>query len=103
MIDKIIDKLYSETDSARSIAISGAGVVGLVIYLMQRDWVIAAFSAVIVFPIARLVSSRIYEHFHMAEMRRTEREKAEEKYSQLGKHEKAVVQAFFRAGGSVIT
>lgn len=103
MIDKIVEKLYSETDSARSIATSGAGVVGLIIYLMQRDWVIAAFSAVIVFPIARLSSARIYERFHRAEMRRTEREKAQVMYSQLSEHEKAVVQAFVQAGGSVLT
>jgi len=50
MFDKIVERLYSEIDSARSIATSGAGVGGLLIYLMQRDWVIAAFSAVIVFP-----------------------------------------------------
>jgi len=103
MIDKIVEKLYSETDSARSIATSGAGVVGLIIYLMQRDWVIAAFSAVMVFPIARLASARIYERFHRAEMRRTEREKAQDMYSQLSEHQKAVVQAFVQAGGSVLT
>lgn len=103
MFVKIVERLYSETDSARSIATSGAGVVGLLIYLMQRDWVIAAFSAVIIFPIARLASARIYEHIHRAEKRRTEREEAEEKYNQLGEHEKAVVQAFVQAGGSVLT
>jgi hypothetical protein len=54
MFDRLAERLYSETDSARSIATSGAGIVGLIIYLLQRDWVIAAFSAVIVFPIARL-------------------------------------------------
>jgi hypothetical protein len=103
MFDKIVERLYSETDSARSIATSGAGVAGLLIYLMQRDWVIAAFSAVIVFPLARLASARVYEHIHRAEKRRTEREEAEEKYNQLGEHEKAVVQAFVLAGGSVLT
>jgi hypothetical protein len=59
MIDKLTVRLYSETNSARSIATSGAGIVGLAIYLMQRDWVIAAFSAVIVFSIARLASTWI--------------------------------------------
>lgn len=103
MLDKLAARLYSETDSARSIATSGAGIVGLAIYLMQRDWVIAAFSAVIVFPIARLASARIYERIHRAEKRRTEREEAEEKYNQLGEHEKAVVQAFVQAGGAVLT
>lgn len=103
MFDKIAERLYSETDSARSIATSGAGIVGLIIYLLQRDWVIAAFSAVIVFPIARLASARIYEHIQRAEKRRTEREEAEEKYNQLGEYEKAVVQAFVQAGGSVLT
>jgi hypothetical protein len=103
MFDKIVERLYSEIDSARSIATSGAGVGGLLIYLMQRDWVIAAFSAVIVFPLARLASARVYEHIHRAEKRRTEREEAEEKYNQLGEHEKAVVQAFVLAGGSVLT
>lgn len=101
--DKFVEKLYSETDSARSIATSGASIVGLDIYLMQCDWVIAAFSAVIVFPIARLTSARINEGIQRAEKRRTEREEAEEKYDQLGEHEKPVVQAFVQAGGAVLT
>jgi hypothetical protein len=50
MIDQIVKSLYSETDSARSIATSGSGIAGSVIDLKQCDWFIAAFSGVFIFP-----------------------------------------------------
>ncbi|WP_437644274.1 hypothetical protein [Sorangium sp. So ce362] len=102
-LDKLVERLYSETDFARSIATSVAGIVGLVIYLVQRDWVIAAFSAVIVFPVVRLASARIHERRQRAEKRRMNREDAAENYSRLSEHEQAVVQAFVEAGGAVLT
>ena len=40
-------ELMSKADVGRCIATSVAGVVGLSVYLLSSDWVIAVFSAVI--------------------------------------------------------
>lgn len=102
-LDKLVERLYSETDFSRSVATSVAGLVGLVIYLLLQDWVIAAFAAIIVFPVIRLASSRIHERRQRSEKRRAEQEEADESYSRLSEHEQAVVQAFVEAGGAVLT
>lgn len=87
----------------RSIATSVAGVVGLSVYLLSSDWVIALFSAVIAFPIVRLVATG----FHARAVRRAQGqmalEEAERIYDRLSEHEKTVVQAFVQSGGSVLT
>jgi len=56
-IEKWADRVYAETDFGRSVATSGAGVIGLLIYLSYNDWVIAAFSTIIAFPVIRLIST----------------------------------------------
>ena len=102
-IEKWADRVYSETDFGRSIATSGAGIVGLGTYLFFNDWVIAAFSAIISFPIIRLVSTGIHEKVNRRKKHVIEREEAEHIYKRLSEGEKEVVQAFVKAGGSVLT
>lgn len=58
-IDKLLEKLYEETDVARSVATSLAGIAGLAVYLLTHDWVVALFSWLIVFPLARLIAATI--------------------------------------------
>ncbi|MCM8813902.1 MAG: hypothetical protein NC924_08225 [Candidatus Omnitrophica bacterium] len=102
-IEKWADRVYSETDFGRSIATSGAGIIGLVTYLFFNDWVTAAFSTIISFPIIRLVSAGIHEKVNRRRKHAIEREEAEHIYKRLSESEKEVVQAFVRAGGSVMT
>jgi hypothetical protein len=102
-ISKWAERLYSETDFGRSVATSAAGVVGLVVYLAFRDWVIAAFATIISFPIIRLVAARLNEKAMLRAKRRNVREEAEHLYECLSREEKLVVEAFVRAGGSVLT
>ena len=102
-LDKWAERIYAETDVGRSIASSVAGVMGLSVYLLSSDWVIALFSAVIAFPLVRLVATG----FHARAVRRAqvqmELEEADRIYSRLSEHEKIVVRAFVQAGGSVLT
>jgi len=56
-LDRWAERIYAERDFGRSIATSVAGVVGLLLYLNTRDWVVAAFAAVICFPIVRVLAS----------------------------------------------
>ena len=102
-IDKLVEKLYEETDVARSVATSLAGVVGLVIYLVSRDWVVALFSWMIVFPLARLISAAIYAKRSKLAARRDAENEAKELYGRLSLGEKKVVQAFVTGGGTVMT
>jgi hypothetical protein len=101
--DKWIERIYGETDFGRAVATSVAGAVGLITYLAVDDWVIAVFSAVIVFPIARLSSSGLYERMRRASSRRIDAERAVDAYSKLSDEERKVVLAFVQCGASVLT
>ncbi|MET7142559.1 superinfection exclusion B family protein [Xanthomonas sp. PPL139] len=102
-IDYLVDKLYSETDFARSIATSLSGGIGLGLYLWQRDWVIAAFSAIIAFPILRLASGALHERRKRAQTNRARAQDASELYARLSDEEQKVVDAFAKVGGAVLT
>ena len=102
-INSWIERVYGETDFGRSVATSLAGIVGLAIYLAFGDWIVAAFSAVIAFPIARLASTGLYEKVRRGSSRRLETERARIAYEGLSPEEKNVVAAFAKAGGSVLT
>ena len=102
-LDKWLERVYGETDFGRSIATSVAGAIGLVVYLLVGDWVISAFSAIIAFPIARLLSTWLYEKTRRAAARQIESERAKSTYGKLSDEERQVVAAFVKAGGSVLT
>lgn len=102
-IDKLVEKLYEETDVARSVATSFAGAAGLAVYLITRDWVVALFSWLIVFPLARLIAATIHAKRSKRAARRDADTEAKELYSRLSAGEKEVVQAFVTVGGAVMT
>ncbi|UYK73971.1 hypothetical protein [Xanthomonas sacchari] len=102
-IDNLVEKLYSETDFARSIATSLAGGVGLGLYLWQRDWAIAAFSAIIAFPILRLASGALHDRRKRAQANRFRTQDTSELYARLSDEEQKVVDAFAKVGGAVLT
>jgi hypothetical protein len=102
-LDKWMERVYGETDFGRSIATSVAGAVGLIVYLVVGDWVVSAFSAIIAFPIARLLSTWLYEKTRRAAARQVDNERATSTYEILSDEERSVVAAFVNAGGSVLT
>ena len=102
-INKWAERVYTETDFGRSIATSVSGIIGLSVYVISSDWVIAAFSTIISFPIIRLIAAGMHEKATRGAKRRIEREEAEDIFGRLSADEKAVVFAFVRAGGSVLT
>jgi len=102
-IEKWADRVYSESDFGRSIATSIAGVVGLVVYLILKDWVIAAFSSIITFPIIRILSSSINEKHKRKSERKITEENANYVFEKLSNEEIEVVKAFVESGGSVLT
>lgn len=101
--DKWAERLYAETDFGRSIATSVAGMVGLGAYLFSHDWVIAAFLAVIVFPIARVVASGTRSWVAARAAQRAGQVQAEDSFDSLSEEERIAVAAFISAGGCVLT
>ena len=102
-IEKWAERVYAETDFGKSIATSLAGVVGLVAYLLLGDWAIAAFAAIIFFPVARLTATAIHARGVRNANRRAKRNEAEHMFGALSVEEQAVVAVFVNAGGCVIT
>ena len=102
-IEKWAERVYAETDFGKSIATSLSGVVGLVVYLLLGDWAIAAFAAIIFFPVARLTATAIHARFSRNASRRARRNEAEHVFGSLSDEEKAVVSEFVGVGGCVLT
>ncbi|MCA9200582.1 MAG: hypothetical protein KDA87_23745 [Planctomycetales bacterium] len=102
-LNKWAERVYTETDFARSIATTVAGVIGLSVYLRTSDWTIAAFSSIIAFPAIRLISSGFHQKANRALQRRHAHEEFDYQFSQLSENEQKVACAFVGAGGSVMT
>jgi hypothetical protein len=102
-IEKWAERVYSETNFGRSVGTSLAGTLGLGIYLKFGDWVIAAFTSVIFFPLARLSASALHERVSRRSRQRAETESTEHVYNSLSDDEQTVVSVFVDSGGCVIT
>ena len=99
LFEKWIDRIYSEQDFGRSIALSIAGMVGLAVYLMVKDGFVAVFLSVILYPAVRVIADNIYINVK----RRKKWKEVNRTYNHLSEAEKQVVKAFVDAGGAVLT
>ncbi|HHF3237113.1 TPA: hypothetical protein ACPJ2N_004023 [Vibrio alginolyticus] len=102
-LDKWLERVYSENDFGRGIATSASGIFGLCSYLLTNDWVIAFFCLIIAFPIARIAATTINERFKRRLAGKLQQNAMTKTYENLSDAEKAVVQAFVDAGGTVLT
>ena len=102
-LDRWAERIYSERDTGRGVATTVAGIAGLATYLYWNDWIVAVFVAIIMFPVSRISASAIHSRWSQSRQRSDDRGNIEEFLEKLGSEEKAVVQAFVRHGGSVIT
>lgn len=102
-IERWAERIYAERDFGRGVATSVAGTLGLAVYLITDDWVIAAFSTFIAFPIARILASAVHESYMGRRRSDTEKRRITELYSRLSPEEKEVLRAFVRIGGSVMS
>jgi len=101
--DEIAARIYDETDFARSLATAVAGVVGLSIYLWKHDAVIAAFAAVIVFPVVRLGSHTLRSSWVARSTKRAQEARNRELLAKLSDQEKDVLRFFVAAGGACVS
>ena len=102
-IEKWADRVYAETDFGRGIATSLSGILGLGVYLFFGDGLIAACSAIIFFPVARLTASDIHARLSRNADRRAKQSYALHILKSLSDEERAVVSEFVSAGGCVLT
>lgn len=102
-LEKLAEKVYSENDFGRSIATSLSGIIGLAVYLISKDWVIAIFSLIITFPIIRLISSNLNEKFKKSKHNKIKKANAQKKLNSLSLEEMSVVSVFVKHGSSVLT
>lgn len=102
-LERIIERIYEETDIARSIATSLAGLFGLFAYMLWQDWVIALLAIVISFPILRvlckLVETRSIKHREIRFAEEAERRLLDS----FSEQELDVVKKFVKNGGSVLS
>ena len=98
-----VELVYNESDIGKGIGTTAAGIAGLTTYLYWRDWVVAAFATIIVFPVARILASATHSHLAQSRKRRYGSDQIKELFGSLGREERDVVQAFVWHGGSVIT
>lgn len=101
--EEIVTKIYGETDFARSFATASAGVVGLLTYLESRDAVIAAFAAVIVFPIVRVGSHSLHSAWIARTAKRTTEAERLELLGKLSEEERKILRFFVVAGGACVS
>ena len=102
-LDRWATRIYKENDIGRGIATTLAGIGGLCTYLRWGDWVVAAFVAIIVFPVCRIAASAAHSRWARARERRRTDAQIEDLFKSLGSEERATVQAFVWHGGSVMT
>lgn len=101
--EKLVTTIYSEEDIGRGVATSVAGLTGLGTYLYFGDAVIAAFSAISIFPIVRIIAKAI--HTKLSSRSAAKQEKADllDQFDRFSAEEKAVLEFFVRAGGSCVS
>lgn len=103
MWDKWAERIYAETDLGRSVATSAAGLVGLVLYLFTSDIAIAGFSALILFPVVRVLASSAHSKSQRLAKLKAQEDGLQKLYDRLSPEEKNVISVFVVAGGSVMT
>lgn len=103
MWDKWAERIYSETDLGRSVATSFAGLFGLALYLATSDIAIAGFSALIVFPVVRVLASSVHSKSERLAKLKAQEDGIQKLYDRLSPEEKDVISIFVEAGGSVMT
>ena len=102
-IEKWAERIYNESDFGRSISTSASGCIGLLVYLIYSDWVLAFFSVIISFPIIRVVSSGLHEKFLKYRTRKIKEEEAAHIYEKLSKDERKIVHKYVESGGTSLT
>jgi hypothetical protein len=74
-----------------------------VIYIKWREWVIAAFIAVILFPLIRISASAAHSRWKEARRGRLQFRDVQKRFERFSAEERLVLKVFVEAGGAVVT
>jgi hypothetical protein len=102
-LDELIKTVYSENDFSRSIATTTAGISGLLTYIWKGDWVISAFTAMIVFPITRIIADTIHANWVSRHEKVESESKLREQFDRFYPDEKEILRFFVLAGGACVS
>lgn len=98
--EKLFTAIYAEEDLGRSVAIAVAGVAGLVVYQLSSDWVTAAFSAIILFPLARVVATAIHSRWKSKRSEVAQLISAESEFKRFSPEERQILEFFVHHGAA---
>lgn len=101
--DRLVERIYSESDPGRGVATTVAGATATTIYLYWNDWAVAALIGVTVFPVAKIAASAFYSNWMRSRRRIGDQAEMKELFDKLAFEEKHLVQAFVWHGASVMT
>jgi hypothetical protein len=101
--DELIRTVYSDNDFSRSIATTVAGISGLLTYLWKGDWVISAFTAMIVFPVTRVIADTIHADWVSSHEKIKNESKLKEQFDRFSPEEKMILGFFVKAGGACVS
>jgi uncharacterized membrane protein len=99
---KWIELIYSETDFGKSVSTAISGIIGLILYLLFSDWVLAAIAMIISFPIIRIIANYFHEKVEKKAKQEEERDIADKLYNDLSDNEKEVIKGFIEVDSCVI-
>lgn len=99
---KWIELIYSETDFGKSISTTVSGILGLILYLLFSDWVLAAISMIISFPIVRIIANNLHGKIEKKAKKVEEKDIADNLYNELSDNEKEVIKGFIEVDSCVM-
>lgn len=105
MVDfnKMFETVYNESDSSKMIAISMSGIVGLIMYFfITKETPILIFTTLIIFPIAKLLTSSILNHINKKNELKLQEINYQELYSELNSNEKKFIDYAFVMGDNEV-
>lgn len=101
--EKLITAIYAEEDPGRSVATAVAGIGGLMAYRLSLDWVVAFFSAVILFPLARVIATAAHSRWKAKRSEATQAAKTEAEFNSFSLQERQILEFFVRQGGCCVS
>jgi len=102
-LEELIKTVYSENDFSRSIATALAGVAGLLSYNWRGDWVISAFTAMVVFPVTRIIAQAVHTNWASRQEKSEKQRKLREQFDRYSSEEKKILRFFVEAGGACVS
>lgn len=101
--DKWVERIYTEEDFGRGVATSLSGTIGLAVYLLTDDAIVAIFATLIMFPLTRITAAALHRRGAEQAAASDKAKQFEDVYGRLSDEERRVIAGYIEAGGTVMT